>query len=583
MESRDSTSFWKVINDFKNSDSSVSDQSSNIAPDAWFQYFNGLMNAKDVNESSIPEGTCTSPSFVNEFSEPITLKEVKTGIKSLKNNTSVGYDCISNEMLKYSSSSMIESICKLFNLIYEAGYYPTQWSESMIKPLFKSGSENDPSNYRGISISSCLSKLFSRILYNHLDTYIGDKDILVDNQIGFRKSFRPSDHVYTLKSMIDKSFRNKTYLYTCFVDLRKAFDTVWREALFQKLLRYGVCGKLFNIIKAMYSEVTYSVKLQSGLTDPFSSNIGVKQGCILSPLLFNLFVNDLPNCFETEKCEPIALGDHLVNCLMYADDIVLLSNSKEGLQNSLSNLKEFCDSWNLKINIEKTKIIIFNKSGKLLKNYGFYINDIQLENVQEYKYLGILMRASGTFTNAIQYLSNKALKVIFMIRRRFQTETINAKLFLKLFDTCVKPILLYGSESWSVFNINICRNCTDASQFSLEKQYENFLPEKVHTRFCKFILGVNKYTSNLAPKADLGRYPLIIFALLQSVKYWLYLNENPFEKCNRYSYLSQIHLDGSAASTFNHHISSLLKYFGFNHVWDNKTTLSVPRLIHALK
>ena len=121
----------------------------------------------------------------------------------------------------------------------------------------------------------------------------------------------------------------------------------------------------------------------------------------------------------------------------------------------ISNLKEYCDSWNLKINIEKTKIIIFNKSGKLLKNYRFYINDVQLENAQEYKYLGILMRASGTFTNAIQYLSNKALKVIFMIRRRFQTEVINAKLFLKLFDTCVKPILLYGSELWSVFNINL--------------------------------------------------------------------------------------------------------------------------------
>ena len=83
--------------------------------------------------------------------------------------------------------------------------------------------------------------------------------------------------------------------------------------------------------------------------------------------MFNIFVNDLPNCFETEKCVPIALGDHLVNCLMYTDDIVLLSNSKEGLQNYLSYLKEFCDYWNLKINIEKTKTIISNKSGKLLK------------------------------------------------------------------------------------------------------------------------------------------------------------------------------------------------------------------------
>ena len=152
---------------------------------------------------------------------------------------------------------------------------------------------------------------------------------------------------------------------------------------------------------------------------------------------------------------------------MCADDIVLLSNS-EGLQNNLSSLKEFCDSWNLKINIEKTKIIIFNKSGKLLKNYRFYINDVQLENAQEYKHLGILMRVPGTFTNAIQYLSNKALKVIFIIRRTFQTEAINAKLFLKLFDMCVTPILLYGSELSSVFNIDICRDCTDASQFSLE-------------------------------------------------------------------------------------------------------------------
>ena len=88
------------INDFKNSDSSVSDQSSNIAPDAWYQYFNGLMNVEGINESSLPEGSCISSNFANEFSEPITLKEVRTGIRSLKNNTSVGYDCISNEMLK---------------------------------------------------------------------------------------------------------------------------------------------------------------------------------------------------------------------------------------------------------------------------------------------------------------------------------------------------------------------------------------------------------------------------------------------------------------------------------------------------
>ena len=109
----------------------------------------------------------------------------------------------------------------------------------------------------------------------------------------------------------------------------------------------------------MYSEVTYSVKLQSGLTDHILFNIGVKQRCILNPLLFNIFVNDLPHCFEKEKCDPSAFGDLFVNSLMYADDIVMLSESREGLQNCLSSLQTYCDLWHLKINTEKTKVIIF--------------------------------------------------------------------------------------------------------------------------------------------------------------------------------------------------------------------------------
>ena len=108
---------------------------------------------------------------------------------------------------------------------------------------------------------------------------------------------------------------------------------MWREALFYKLLKIGVHGELYLILKTMYSEVTYSVKLQSGLTDHFLFNIGVKQRCILNPLLFNIFVKELPHCFEKEKCDPSAFGDLFVNSLMYADDIVMLSESKEGLQN----------------------------------------------------------------------------------------------------------------------------------------------------------------------------------------------------------------------------------------------------------
>ena len=118
---------------------------------------------------------------------------------------------------------------------------------------------------------------------------------------------------------------------------------------------------------------------------------------------------------------------------------------------------------------------------------------------------------------------------------------------------------------------------------ALEKTFDSFLPEKIHTRYCKYILGVGKYACNMAPKAELGRFPIAISALLQSIKYWLYLLQNPFEKATRFSYLSLTYNDGEAFGSFNHQIGCLLKYLGFNHVWHNKGTMSVNKLIYAIK
>ena len=104
---------------------------------------------------------------------------------------------------------MLEGICKLFNLNYESDFYPAEWIESIIKPLFKAGDENDPNNYRDISLSSCLSKSFARVLYNRMDKFVSDYTILNESQIGFRKSYRTTDHVFTLKSIIDNYLKSK--------------------------------------------------------------------------------------------------------------------------------------------------------------------------------------------------------------------------------------------------------------------------------------------------------------------------------------------------------------------------------------
>ena len=210
-----------------------------------------------------------------------------------------------------------------------------------MKPIHKKGNDTDLKNCGGIVKSSCLSKLFSKILHNRIEKHINYNNIMKENQTGFRKQYRTSDHILTLRSIIEKLFKKNSYLFTCFVDFEKAFDTAWRDALFKKLKHVGIHGKILSILENMYSEVNYAIKLPYGLTDSVSSSTGLKQDCVLSPSLFNLYVNDLPSFFSRNH-DPVIIGKYGTNVWMYADDLVLMSVSKEGLQKCLDDLHSYC-------------------------------------------------------------------------------------------------------------------------------------------------------------------------------------------------------------------------------------------------
>ena len=161
----------------------------------------------------------------------------------------------------------------------------------------------------------------------------------------------------------------------------------------------------------MYSSVRYSVKLQDGTTPFFNSFIGVKQGCNLSPTLFNIFMNDVPNLFD-DSCDPVRLGNTNLNCLLYADDLVLLSESQKGLQSCLTKLERYTNRWKLNINKKKSKILLIGTPAQrrtyATTNWVFDSN--VLEHVNEYCYLGIMINSSGTFKKALKALHNKALR-----------------------------------------------------------------------------------------------------------------------------------------------------------------------------
>ena len=200
--------------------------------------------------------------------------------------------------------------------------------------------------------------------------YVLENNILCKEQLGFREGNRTSDG-HILHNLLQLYCHKRGQkIFSCFIDFRKAFDSIPRDNLFTKLLEIGISGKFFNILKTLYKNDYCSIKLNEGLTNTFVANQGVKQGCILSPLLFNIFLADLPRHLTKDECIPLELeNSNPISCLMWADDILLLSEMEEGLQLMLNNLSLYARKNGRKIIADKTKSMIFNKSGKFFRKF----------------------------------------------------------------------------------------------------------------------------------------------------------------------------------------------------------------------
>ena len=222
-------------------------------------------------------------------------------------------------------------------LILEAGTFPDCWSMGLITPIFKSGEKSNPTNYRCICVTSCLGKLFTALLNTRLHNFVRSQNLLHPSQMGFLEGFRTTDHIFSLRTLIDKyvTNANKGKLFRCFIDFQKAFDSIWHDGLLSKLMSYKMGGRSYRLTSEMYCRSKCAIKCGNRRTKFFDYNRVVRQGCILSPLLFNLYLNDIPFLLDNScDTDSIILPNGLpLNCLFYADDLVLISRSASGLQN----------------------------------------------------------------------------------------------------------------------------------------------------------------------------------------------------------------------------------------------------------
>ena len=345
---------------------------------------------------------------------------------------------------------------EVFNRILNEGYIPESWTIGMISPIFKNkGDRMDFDNYRGITILSCLGKLFTSVINTRLNRYANEVNLINENQTGFRKNYSTLDHIFLLKNLIDIFVKhNKQKLYCAFVDYKKAFDTVWRSALWHKLVQSGITGKLYNVIVNMYKDIKSCVNSDGNLSDYFASFNGVRQGENLSPFLFALFINDFEHFLLQYGCKPIEItGPDLqiylkLLIIMYADDTVLFANSIENLQRCLNGLKQYCDKWKLQVNVDKTKIIIFSNKKVKKENITFSIGGKNIEIVEEFKYLGVTFKYNGNFNNNIKALKTQGDRAIFSIIKKARKDNLPVYMQFELFDKMVIPVILYGCETW---------------------------------------------------------------------------------------------------------------------------------------
>lgn len=293
----------------------------------------------------------------------------------------------------------------------------------------------------------------------------------------------------------------------------------WHTGLLYKLQQNNIGGLFYKLIKNMYEKTSLVVKNnRNNISDWFNVEQGIRQGDALSPTLFNIFVNEIPDLILRNNCESPMLLNSKVPCLMYADDIILFSETKEGLQNAINIVTKFCDEWELSMNINKTKVMIFNKAGKLLK-HEFKTGTTILECVKNYTYLGIEMTPSGNFKTAKHTLYAKALKAYFKFCKMLGNNLQHIDLAEFLFDHTVKPILLYGVEVWGTVNLNRRKIMTCESGQRLQEAYADLPQEKLNIKLAKYLLQVPKNASNDAVLGELGRYPLYLNIIKQLFKY----------------------------------------------------------------
>ena len=384
-----------------------------------------------------------------------------------------------------------------------SGEFSKSWSESTIVPVYKSGSMNNPSNFRVISMLNTMYKIFSNIIFDRITRWVEEFNILDESQNGFRRERAPVDNMFILQAMAQKYISKPGgRFYVLYVDFEKVFDSIPHHKLFTCLHNVGFKGKLYKVLVSMYSNMSSRIRIDNKLTKAVTCNVGSKQGDVTSTIIFNLYINELSRLLRERNHRGIFITDEVpdILCVLFADDVANCSDTVIELQRQLNSIHDFCLEYGMKVNERKTEIIVFRNGGPLRanKHWLFHGNAVNVTSV--YKYMGISFTPKLSWTKAKENLALQAQKSINAFKSfRIKFGRFPAQEYFRIFDSMLKPILVYGSEIWG----------TEKSETI----------ERVQIKFCKDYLRLGNTVNDCMALGECGRLPLCCDYFLTSIKY----------------------------------------------------------------